>query len=74
MRFLWTIETRGWVWINTPSFEGTEFTEFVDTIKKESIFSLDTPVSQEDTILTLVTCNYDVNDGRLFIHAVEVTE
>lgn len=56
------------------SFEGTEFTEFVDTLKKESIFSLDTPVSQEDTILTLVTCNYDVNDGRLFIHAVEVTE
>lgn len=56
------------------SFEGAEFTEFVDTLKKESIFSLDTPVSQEDNILTLVTCNYDVNDGRLFIHAVEVTK
>ncbi|MGB6177888.1 class B sortase [Carnobacterium sp.] len=56
------------------SFEDGEFTEFVDTLKNESIFSLDTPVSEEDTILTLVTCNYDVNDGRLFIHAVEITE
>ncbi|MGB3161529.1 MAG: class B sortase [Carnobacterium sp.] len=56
------------------SFEDGEFIEFVDTLKNESIFSLDTPVSEEDTILTLVTCNYDVNDGRLFIHAVEITE
>lgn len=56
------------------SFKENEFTDFVDTLKKESIFELDTPVSPEDNILTLVTCNYSVNNGRLFIHAVEITE
>ncbi|WP_414839704.1 class B sortase [Carnobacterium sp. TMP28] len=56
------------------TFEDNEFSDFIDTLKNESIFSLDTPVSAKDTILTLVTCNYDVNDGRLFIHAVELTD
>ena len=56
------------------SFKDNEFPDFVDTLKNESIFLTDTPVSPEDKILTLVTCNYDVNDGRLFIHAVEITE
>ncbi|WP_051912560.1 class B sortase [Carnobacterium funditum] len=56
------------------SFEENEFPDFVETLKNESIFSSDTPVSPEDNILTLVTCNYDVKDGRLFIHAVEITE
>ena len=56
------------------SFEEDEFTHFVDRLKDESIFSLETPVSAKDNILTLVTCNYDVDDGRLFIHAVEIME
>lgn len=56
------------------SFKDNEFPDFVDTLKNKSIFTSDTPVSPEDNILTLVTCNYNVNNGRLFIHAVEITK
>lgn len=55
-------------------FEGDEFLTFTDSLIEQSLFPLETSVSADDQILTLVTCNYTVDNGRLFIHAVEQTE
>lgn len=55
-------------------FEGNEFLDFTNSLIEQSLFPLETSVSAEDKILTLVTCNYTVDNGRLFIHAVEQTE
>lgn len=54
-------------------FTGNEYSQFIDTLKSESIFPSTVPVSENDSIFTLVTCNFAVQNGRLFIHAVEVT-
>lgn len=56
------------------TFENNEFIDFTESLKNQSLFSIDTPVSSDAKILTLVTCNYTVNNGRLFIHAVEQTK
>ena len=42
--------------------------------EEKSLFSTETNVSAEDQILTLITCNYTIENGRLFIHAVEIKE
>lgn len=56
------------------TFENSDFIDFTESLKSQSLFSIDTSVSSDDKILTLVTCNYTVDNGRLFIHAVEQTK
>lgn len=56
------------------SFESDEFEAFVNILEEKSLFSTETNVSAEDQILTLITCNYTIENGRLFIHAVEINE
>lgn len=56
------------------TFQGDEFVDFTDSLMEQSLFPLETSVSADDQILTLITCNYTVDNGRLFIHAVEQTE
>ncbi len=56
------------------SFEEDEFTKFITWLKDKSLFQIDTNISPEDTILTLVTCNFYIENGRLFVHAVEVID
>ena len=56
------------------SFNENEYENLLTTLRDASIFSLDVPISQSDKILTLVSCNYSVDNGRLFVHAVEVPE
>jgi sortase B len=53
---------------------GEEFLQYVNQLKEYSVHFLDVPVTEKDHILTLVTCNYGIKDGRLFIHAVEITD
>ena len=55
-------------------FEGNEYTDFLNTLKDLSIFPSEIEVTEENHILTLMTCNDSAENGRLFIHAVEVTE
>ncbi|MDN6627001.1 MAG: class B sortase [Pisciglobus halotolerans] len=55
-------------------FSGNEYSQFIDLLKSESIFPSEVPVSETDSIFTLITCNYIVKNGRLFLHAVEVPE
>ena len=56
------------------SFNENEYENLLTTLRDASIFSLDVPINQNDKILTLVSCNYSVDNGRLFVHAVEVQE
>lgn len=51
-----------------------EYQELLTTLQNASIFSLDVPVSVDDKILTLVSCEFSVDDGRLLVHAVEIDE
>lgn len=56
-------------------FEGEAYGEFLASLQARSYFPIEgVEVTAEDRILTLVTCNFAMEDGRLFIHAVEVTE
>lgn len=55
-------------------FEGNEYTDFLSMLKNLSVFPSEVPVTEENKILTLMTCNDSAENGRLFIHAVEVTE
>ena len=55
-------------------FEGNEYTDFLSMLKNLSVFPSEVPVTEENNILTLMTCNDSAENGRLFIHAVEVTE
>ncbi len=55
-------------------FNDNEFSSFVSSLNDKSIYSLDVPVTESDKILTLVTCNYGIDNGRLYVNAVEITE
>lgn len=54
------------------NFKGNEFTEFYNRVKEESLFPLASEFEEGDKLLSLITCNYVVDDGRLYIHALEV--
>ena len=55
-------------------FEEDEFNRFVSSLKQQSIYELDIPVTEDSNIVTLVTCNYGIDNGRLYVNAVEITE
>nr|WP_321292056.1 class B sortase [uncultured Trichococcus sp.] len=55
-------------------FEGNEYTDFLSMLKDLSVFPSEVLVTEDDHILTLMTCNDSAENGRLFIHAVELTE
>lgn len=54
-------------------FNNTTYGEFQNMLKESSIFDLETEPSDKLSIITLVTCNYAMEDGRLFLHAIEIT-
>lgn len=56
----------------TTSFKEGEYEAYLDMIQSNSIYDLDVDVDPESKILTLVTCSYDIDNGRYFIHAVEI--
>ncbi|MEG1278592.1 MAG: class B sortase [Cellulosilyticaceae bacterium] len=54
----------------TPNYkEITQYEEFLSRIKKRSIIDTAIVPDKEDKILTLSTCAYDFEDGRLAVHA-----
>ncbi|WP_208559755.1 class B sortase [Marinilactibacillus kalidii] len=54
------------------SFEADEFEQYYNKVKSESMHEIDSAFEPEDRLLTLITCNYGVEDGRLYIHAREI--
>ena len=55
-------------------FSTSEVDYFYSKLVEKSEIDYDQYPNTSDRILSLVTCNYDVNDGRLFIHAFEITD
>lgn len=58
----------------TTSFTDETFSNYINIITENSFHDYNLPLSIEDNILTLVTCSYEIDDGRYFIHAVEIKE
>ena len=52
-------------------FEDTEFEPYVAKLMDKSVIQFDLTVNPTDNILTLITCSYEVDDGRYYLHAVE---
>ncbi|MDD6771100.1 class B sortase [Inconstantimicrobium porci] len=50
-----------------------EFFEAVKAMQSKSFYYKDIKVADNDRILTLVTCTYEINDGRLVVEAKSVS-
>lgn len=63
------ITTPDFYYIDT-SFDSTkEYTDFENSIKSKSIYDTGVTLNENDTILTLSTCDYSIKDGRFVIQA-----
>lgn len=58
--------------IRTSFEDQADYETFIETQIMSSDFDYSLRPTAEDHILTLVTCSYEVNDGRYFLHAVEI--
>lgn len=58
--------------ITTEFSNTTEFQTFIDEQIVKSNVNYDLRPDENSYILTLVTCSYEVDDGRYLLHAVEV--
>lgn len=47
----------------------TEYSTFLDSLREKSMYDTDTDIDSNDTILTLSTCDYSVENGRFVIQA-----
>lgn len=56
-------------YIDTNFENDQEFTDFINYFKSKSIYDTNVGVSKDDDILTLSTCEYSQNNGRLVIMA-----
>lgn len=54
------------------AFDEVNFESYLDKIIGNSIYPSSLDVTEEDNILSLITCSYEVDDGRYYIHAVEI--
>jgi len=50
------------------------FMDYIDTIRAHSLLDIDVDVQKDDLIISLVTCSYDIEDGRYAIFAREIRE
>lgn len=56
-------------------FKEGEYAAFLTMLKERSAVDLGAvSVGPDQKILSLITCNYAIRDGRLFIHAVEILD
>jgi sortase B len=60
---------------NDTVFDGEEgYKEFLTEIKNKSLVETDVSLDNTSCILSLITCDYSTDDGRLFIHAKMLAE
>ncbi len=50
------------------------FMDYIETIRAHSLLDIDVDVKKDDLIISLVTCSYDIDDGRYAIFAREIRE
>ena len=55
--------------IQTKFTELETFSQYIQNVSAKSMYDYGIEVTENDQILTLVTCSYDIDDGRYFIHA-----
>ncbi len=53
---------------------GMNVRSLIDFYRSKSRYRIDTDTSQADHILSLVSCNYDIENGRIIVHAVLVDQ
>lgn len=56
------------------SFTNPDLNAYFETLEDLSLFDLNREFTGEEKLLTLISCNYTVDDGRIYVHAVEITE
>ena len=53
-------------------FEGNQFLQYVEQLKRDSFFRSNVDISADDRIVSLCTCAYDFNEARLILTGVLV--
>lgn len=56
------------------SFRNPDMTDYLTDLSERSFHQTDTEFADDTRVLTLISCNYTVDDGRIYIHAVEINE
>lgn len=56
------------------SFRNPDMTDYLNDLEERSIHSANTEFTDDTHLLTLISCNYTVDDGRIYVHAVEVVD
>ncbi|MDZ7835911.1 MAG: class B sortase [Alkalibacterium sp.] len=56
------------------SFQDDELEAYYEKLKASSNFPIESEFQEDQKMLTLISCNYTVDDGRVYVHAYEVTE
>lgn len=51
-----------------------EYKEYLDKIKKRSMYDVDVKLDAKSKVLTLCTCSYETDNSRAIVHAVLVNE
>ncbi len=47
------------------------FSQYLEDVSAKSLYDYEIEVTESDQILTLVTCSYDIDDGRYFYSCKE---
>lgn len=55
------------------SFNTPDLTKYYEELKELSLFERERDFTGEEKLMTLISCNYTVNDGRVYVHAIEIT-
>ena len=61
--------TTDFYYIDTNFKDAKDFESFVNSLKEKSAYDNNVEVTSEDTILTLSTCDYSIENGRFVVHA-----
>lgn len=53
-------------------YEAMTYMQYLDFIKKRSLYKSDLVITGNEKLLTLITCSYEIDNGRIIVHAIEV--
>ncbi|CAM4314794.1 class B sortase [Lacicoccus alkaliphilus] len=60
-------------YINEP-FQNSDTEAYGEFLKGQSLYDSDMEIEEDAKLLTLISCNYSYDDGRLYVHAVEIPD
>lgn len=59
-------------YIRTGFIDDKDFADYLDFLKKHSLYDTNESVNEKDFILTLSTCSYEKENGRLVVHGKRI--